>query len=295
MKTIAVTGASGLIGSALCKHLQARGYNVAPLARVRRDGEPGWNPHSGAICLQDGAHADAVVHLAGESVVGRWTPQKKQAIESSRVPTTRKLARFLAALPQPPQVFISASAIGIYGNRGEEPLDETAMAGSGFLAKICTAWEDAAAPAREAGIRVVHPRFGLVLSRHGGALAAMLPPFKLGLGGTLGNGEQWQSWITLEDTVRALTHAVENDISGTMNAVAPHAVTNAGFTHALGRQLKRPALIAVPAFVLRAALGTQAANEMLLSSAHVVPQVLQTSGFMWNQPTLDLALAHELA
>ena len=293
MKTIAITGASGLIGTALREHLVTCGYHVVGLGRVTNDGEFGWNPATGTIKLKGDVHADAVVHLAGESVVGRWTAQKKRDIDSSRGIATHKLAQFLAAMPQPPEVLVSASAIGIYGNRGEELLDENSMAGTGFLAGVATRWEDAAAPARAAGIRVVHPRIGVVLSSRGGALAAMLPAFKLGAGATIGNGSQWQSWISLDDAVRAITHALEHPLVGPMNLVAPHAVTNGQLTRTLAKQLKRSALLKIPAFALRAALG-EAADEMLLSSTHVVPRVLEQSDFIWNQPTLDAALAHEL-
>jgi uncharacterized protein (TIGR01777 family) len=293
MKNIAITGASGLIGKALCAELQEKGYSVFPLARIDDDTNCGWNPRTGAVRLQRYAHADAVFHLAGERVVGRWTPAKKRAIMSSRSTTTKHLAAFLAASPRPPEAMICASAIGIYGNRCEELLDENSMAGTGFLAQVSAAWEDAAAPARLAGIRVAHARLGVVLSREGGALAASLPPFRFGLGAKLGNGTQWQSWISLEDTVRALIHILETELNGPVNVVAPHSVTNAQFTRALGAQLKRPALLSIPAFVLRAALG-EAADEMLLSSAHVVPRVLEHSGFRWNQPTIEAAFAHEL-
>ena len=293
MKTIAVTGASGLIGSALCAHLTACGYTVLPLPRVSADGEVGWNPATGAVRLPADARADAVIHLAGESVAGLWTAQKKHRILASRVEATHKLAQFLAASSQPPQALFCASAIGIYGNQGDTILDETSAAGSGFLAEVTTGWENAATPAREAGIRVAHLRFGVVLSRHGGALAAMLPPFRFGLGAVVGSGEQWQSWISLEDTVRAIVFVLEKQLSGPVNIVAPHAATNAQLTHALGAQLKRPTFLRIPAFAIRAALG-QAANQMLLSSAHVLPRVLEHQGFEWKYPHLEVALAHEL-
>lgn len=294
MKTIAITGASGLIGSALCEELKTRGYRVVPLARVTSDEEAGWNVRSGKVRLADDARADAVFHLAGESVAGLWTRAKKHAILSSRATATRRLAEYLAAQPAPPEALICASAIGIYGDRGEELLTENSMAGTGFLAKVGTAWEDAAAPARAAQIRVAHARFGIVLSQRGGALGASLPVFKLGLGAPLGSGAQWQSWISLHDTVRALVHLLESELAGAVNIVAPHAVTNAQFTHALAQQLKRPAILRVPAFALRAALG-EAANEMLLASAHVVPHALEQSGFVWDFPTIEAAFAHELA
>lgn len=292
-KTIAITGASGLIGKALCAELLARGFRVWPLRRVDSDERDGWNNATGAIRLPNDERADAVIHLAGEPVAGIWTEAKKRAIVDSRDAPTRRLAEHLAAVPAPPEVFICASAIGIYGNRGDEVLDEGSPAGTGFLAEIVAKWESATEPAKEAGIRVVNSRFGIVLSKKGGALAASLPAFKLGLGATLGSGSQWQSWISLSDTVRALIHILEHDIDGPVNLVAPNPVTNTDFTRALGAQLQRPALLNVPAFILRTAL-REAADEMLLASYRVLPKVLNESGFVWDQSTIAATFAHEL-
>ncbi|HEX8552046.1 MAG TPA: TIGR01777 family oxidoreductase [Abditibacteriaceae bacterium] len=297
MKTIAVTGASGLVGTVFCELARANGHRVFGLARVAAPSAqtPGWNIKSGQFVLPDNARADVVVHLAGETVVGRWTPQKKRAILDSRVPATRALATFLAQQSTPPEVFVSASAIGIYGNRGDAPLDETAMAGTGFLARVATEWEDATLPAKAAGIRVVTPRLGIVLSTQGGALAAMRPPFALGLGGPMGKGTQWMSWISLEDTARALLHVVETrEIAGPLNFVAPEPVRNREFAQTLAAQLRRPALLPVPGFVLRLLLG-EAADGMLLYSSRVVPAHLENSGFQWNSPNLAEALKKELA
>lgn len=293
MKTIAVTGASGLIGKELCAELAERGYRAVSLRRVSLDEGTGWNSGTGAIRLPDDERADAVFHLAGEPVAGLWSAAKKRAIEESRVGATERLAKFLAALPSPPEALICASAIGLYGDRGDELLDENSAAGSGFLANVVTGWEDACRPAAEAGMRVAQARFGVVISRKGGALAASLPAFKLGLGAALGSGRQWQSWISLEDTVRALLHVLDGGISGPVNIVSPQAVTNAEFTQALAAELHRAAFLKIPAFALRAVLG-QAADEMLLSSAHVVPGVLQASGFAWRQRTIEEAFEFEL-
>jgi len=293
MKTIAITGASGLIGRALCAELLARGYRAWPLRRVDSDEKPGWNSTTGTIRLPEGERADTVIHLAGEPVAGLWTNAKKAAIVESRDQPTRLLTEFLAALPQPPATFVCASAIGFYGDRGDEWVDETSTIGSGFLAEVAAKWEAATEPARQASIRVANARFGVVLSPRGGALAASLPAFKLGLGATLGSGRQWQSWISLDDAARALIHLVENHISGPVNIVTPHPVTNREFTRTLAAQLRRPALLKVPAFALHAAL-QDAADEMLLSSTRVVPKVLADSGFVWAQPTIKEAFAHEL-
>jgi len=293
---ILISGASGLIGSALARRLAASN-EVVRLVRHRTagDAEIAWNPDAGTIDAGALEGLDAVVHLAGENVgAGRWTAAKKARIRASRVEGTSLLARTLAGLTRPPRAMVSASAIGFYGDRGGEELDETSGAGRGFLAEVCRAWEAAAAPASEAGIRVVLARFGVVLARQGGALARMLPLFRLGLGGRLGSGRQFMSWIALEDAVGALAFVLENEsLEGPVNVTSPQPVTNRQFTASLARVLRRPALLHAPAFALRAALG-EMAEEMLLASARVFPRRLLASGYRFAQPDLETAL-RELA
>lgn len=288
---IAITGASGFVGSALLQHLRTRGHTVATLAR---GGSPTagtfrWDPATGSVTPELGA-LDAFVHLAGESVAHRWTAARRRAIDQSRGPATERLCRTLAALPQPPAVLISASAIGIYGDRGDEELDEHSTAGTGFLADVARAWEAGTAPLQQVGTRVVNLRIGLVLDPDGGALARMLPPFRLGLGGRLGNGRQWASWITRHDLLRAITFALErSEVRGALNAVGPAPVTNRDFTRALGRTLRRPAFLPVPAFALRLLFG-EMANDVLLSGQRVLPKALLTAGFTFEHAAIDAAL-----
>ncbi|MFQ5915907.1 MAG: TIGR01777 family oxidoreductase, partial [Nitrospinota bacterium] len=238
---------------------------------------------------------DAAVHLSGENIgEGRWTAAKKAAIRDSRVKSTRLLAETLARLEQPPRVFVCASAVGYYGDRGEEVLREESPLGSGFLPDLSLEWESAAEPAVQKGIRVVHLRNGIVLSPKGGALAKMLPPFKLGLGGKLGSGRQYVSWISLDDMVGVIRHALEREsLSGPVNAVAPNPVTNAEFTQTLGRVLSRPTVFQVPAFTLRLAFG-EMADAALLASARVEPARLLASGYSFRHPELEGALRHIL-
>jgi uncharacterized protein (TIGR01777 family) len=225
--------------------------------------------------------------------VGRWTEQKKKRLHDSRVDGTSLLARALAALPVKPKTLISASAIGFYGNRGDEILDETSPPGSGILAGICRAWEQAAAPAAEAGIRVAFLRIGLVLGRSGGALAKMLPVFRLGLGGRLGHGAQYWSWVAIDDVVQAISFILNNPaVRGPVNMVAPNAVTNREFTAALARVVRRPAFFSVPAFALRMIFGREMANEMFLSSVRVQPKVLEQHGYRFALPSIEPALRH---
>lgn len=296
---VAITGSSGLIGSALVERLRANGHEVTRLVRSRdRAGGPGaayWDPARGEVDAAGLEGHDVVIHLAGESLVGLWTARKKARIQDSRVRGTRLLAEALAALSRPPAVLLSASAIGFYGARPPDVgLDEDAPPGTGFLADTARAWEAAADPARAAGIRVVHPRFGLVLSPRGGALAAMLPLFRLGLGGRLGSGAQVWSWITLDDVVEAALHALRTEsLAGPVNFVAPEPVSNAEFTRVLGRVLRRPALLVVPAFAARLAAG-EMAEEMLLSGARVVPRRLLETGYRFRFPALEPALRHLL-
>jgi len=294
--TIAVSGASGFVGSTLVASLRAQGANVKRLVRSPpRDPETdiAWNP---AAPLDPAAleGLDAAVHLAGESIAGLWTAGKKARIRDSRRAGTRLLCERLAALDRPPRVLVSASAIGIYGDRGDEVLREDRPSGSGFLADVCREWEAAAQPARDAGIRVVHLRFGMVASPTGRALKQMLLPFKLGLGGRLGSGRQYMSWISLDDVVGAIQHTLVTDsLAGPVNAVAPDSITNAEFTKTLGAALHRPTIFPVPEFVLRLLLG-EMAEELLLASQRVEPARLLASGYKFRQPTLRSALEEML-
>jgi uncharacterized protein (TIGR01777 family) len=289
---ILISGSHGFVGSALVPLLRGRGHRVSRLVRSRpqSSGEVGWNPERGELDAELAGACDAIIHLSGEPVAGRWTPAKKEAILRSRVDSTRLLAEAVARSGGR-QVLVCASAIGIYGERGEQVLGEDATPGAGFLADVCQQWEAAAEPARAAGARVAHARIGVVLSPRGGALGALLPIFKLGLGGKLGNGQQWMSWISLPDVANALVFAVENEaVSGPANLVAPAPIRNQVLVQSLGRVLRRPTVAAVPAFALRAALG-EAADEMLLFSTRVAPQVLLRAGFRFEHPALDEALA----
>lgn len=294
---IAITGASGLVGTQLVAFLRAGGHEVHTLVRrpPQKPDEILWNPESGEIDAAALERFDAVIHLAGVSLSsGRWTEKRKRAIRDSRVKGTSLLARTLATLSHPPRVLISTSAVGYYGDGGEMPLTESSANGDGFLAEVCTQWETAADPARQAGIRVVHPRFGVVLAGNGGVLTRLLPIFKLGAAGRLGSGRQYFSWIALDDLLAILLMAVANDgLVGPINAVAPEAVTNVEFTKTMGRVLHRPAFIAAPAPLLRFGLG-QMADELLLVSQRVRPVRLESLGFPFSFPTLEAALRHEL-
>lgn len=295
---VAVTGASGLIGSALVPHLTAHGHRVRPIVRrAPRDGEIGWDPDSGRLDPRDLEGVDAVVHLAGENVGGRWTAGRKARIRSSRLVGTRLLSEGLARTSKRPAVLVSASAVGIYGDRGDEILDEESPLGDpkeDFLAAVGQEWESAAEPARAAGIRVVHPRFGVVLSPEGGALGRMLLPFRLGLGGRLGSGSQWMSWISIDDAIAAVLHLLATDsLRGPVNVTAPEPVRNRDFTRALGRALSRPTPFAVPSFALRLAFG-EMADGTLLASTRVMPRRLLASSFRFSHPDLESGLRHVL-
>jgi uncharacterized protein (TIGR01777 family) len=288
---ILVSGASGLIGSALVPVLERAGHDVLRLSR--RAGPPGvvaWDPDAGRLDPSAIDGIDAVVHLAGENIAGgRWTPARKAAIRSSRIRSTDLLARTVAGLDRPPSVFVSASALGYYGHRGDERLTESSPPGSGFLAAVCREWEAATAPAEAAGIRTVHLRIGLVLAREGGALAEMLLPFRMGLGGPLGSGRQWWSWIALEDLVRAFEHALAvPELRGPVNGVAG-AVTNREFTKTLCRVLRRPMFLPVPRFALKLLLG-EMAEALLLASARLEPDRLRATGFRFGHAELEPAL-----
>ncbi len=292
---VAFSGASGMLGRALMRGVSARGAPILQLVRRAPAGpdELQWSPGA-EPALADRAPIEglfAAVHFSGSNVAAhRWTAAYRREMTESRVGSTATLARVLAGLQKPPQVLLAASAIGIYGDRGEDYLDERSPAGSGFLAELCRQWEAAAAPAVEAGIRVVHLRFGVVLAPGAGALGKMLPVFRLGLGGRLGSGRQWMSWISLEDAVNAMIFALETpELSGPVNLTASSPVTNAEFTRVLAMRLNRPALLPVPAFALRLAFG-QMADETMLSSARVFPGRLTAAGFLFRHPVLPDAL-----
>jgi uncharacterized protein (TIGR01777 family) len=296
---IILSGASGMLGSALHQALTARGISTLQLLRrvPTAEGQLQWNPGLDPSIENPEAleGAAAAIHLAGASVAAhRWTEAYRRELAASRVGSTQQLATVLAGLQQPPKVFIVASAIGIYGDRGDELLEETSAPGTGFLADLCRQWEAAAAPAVQAGIRVAHLRFGVVLGPRQGALQQMLPPFRLGLGARLGSGRQWMSWVGLADVVAAILFVLESaDLSGPLNLTAPNPVTNAEFTSALGRQLRRPAFLTVPAFAVRIMFG-QMGDEALLASARVLPVKLQAAGFRFALPEIDGALEKAL-
>jgi uncharacterized protein (TIGR01777 family) len=289
---VAVSGASGLIGRALVPRLQRDGHTVLRLVRrePRGAGEVRWDPEAGRLDAAALEGVDAAVHLAGESVAGgRWTDERKRRIRDSRVEGTRLLAATLAKLKNCPSALVSASAVGIYGSRGDERLDEMSAPGGDFLAGVVREWEAAAAPASEAGIRVAHLRFGIVLSARDGALAKMLPAFRLGAGGTLGNGRQWMSWLSLDDAVELIVHALRDPgFGGAVNAVAG-AVTNAEFAATLGRVLGRPSLVPVPAFALRLMFG-EMADGAILASQRVDHRRLTQMGYAFRHPELEEAL-----
>lgn len=293
---IAITGASGLVGSALVDLCRASGHEVFPAARMPAGRAPlVWDPEAGLLEPGRWEAYDAVVHLAGENIAARrWDARQKARIRASRVEGTRRLCEGLARLEKPPRVLACASAVGFYGNRGDELLDESSPPGRGFLAEVCQEWEGAAEPARQAGIRVVHLRFGIVLSARGGALARMLLPFRLGLGGPIGSGRQWMSWIALDDAAGAIVHVLNAEgVCGPVNLVSPRPVTNRDFARTLARVLRRPAWLFLPAPVARLALG-EMADDMLLASTRTVPRVLVETGYRFAHAELEPALAHLL-
>lgn len=294
---IAVSGSTGLIGSALVPFLKEQGHEVFKLVRVRADllhDEIGWDPQRGVInpSLLEGM--DAVVHLAGENIMGRWTEAKKEKIRRSRVQGTKLLCQALGSLKHPPSVFVAASAIGYYGDRGDEILTEKSSKGNGFLSDVCQQWEEVSSPLKEKGIRIVNLRFGMVLSSKGGALKQMLPVFKWGLGGKMGAGNQWMSWIDIDDLIRIIDFALRKDqLAGPINAVSPNPVTNQTFTETLAKQLRRPAFMAMPAFAVKLVFG-QLGTELLLSSERVAPRKLEEAGYPFAYPQLEQTLKHIL-
>jgi len=294
---ILVSGASGLVGASLIPSLLSEGHQVLRLGRgaPRGPADVRWDPDHGVLDARAIEGVDAVVHLAGENIAsGRWTPARKARILDSRKNGTALLASALSKASHPPKVFLSASAIGYYGNRGAEVLTEESVAGSGFLPEVCRQWEDAAAPVQAAGVRTVFLRIGIVLSTQGGALAKMLLPFRLGVGGRIGSGVQYMSWITLPDLRDAIRHCLfSSNVAGSVNAVSPHPVTNSEFTAALGSVLARPTIFPLPAFAARIVLG-EMADELLLASTRVRPAKLERSGFVFRQPEIREALSHIL-
>lgn len=303
MMKILVSGATGFIGSHLVPYLTAQGHAVTILTRSASIVSAGsvhppsiqWDPARGVLNPQQMEGFDAVVHLAGDPIAhGRWTPEKKRRIRDSRVQGTKLLSETLAKLSRPPKVLVCASAIGYYGDRGSELVNEESPVGTGFLAETGVAWEQAAQPAAQKGIRVVYVRIGIVLSGEGGALKMMLPPFQMGVGGILGNGRQYMSWVSLDDLVGIIHHALQTEsLRGPANAVAPQPVTNREFTKTLGKVIHRPTLFPVPPFALRALFG-EMADAALLASTRVEPKRVLNSGYRFQHPQLEGALRKAL-
>jgi uncharacterized protein (TIGR01777 family) len=295
---ILVTGSTGLVGSALLPFLKSKRHEVFRLVRSQAKTGPAaiyWNPEKGIDDVARLKGMDAVVHLAGENIAeGRWTQEKKKRIRDSRVNSTRVLSGTLAQLMQPPRALLSASAIGYYGNRGDRVMREESAPGSDFLANVCREWEAATEPAVQKGIRVVTLRFGAILTPEGGALSKMIVPFQFGVGGKIGSGSQYMSWVALDDVIGAINHALVNEsLRGPVNVVAPHAVTNYEFTKTLGRVLSRPTIFSVPAFAARLAFG-EMADAVLLASTRVEPAKLKESGYVFQHPELESALRQML-
>lgn len=295
---ILISGSSGLIGSAVCAHLTQQGHTVIRLLRTGHNlpsDAVHWDIERNVIHDSDNIrNTEAILHLGGETVVGRWTDAKKARIRDSRVRSTRALAERAAGMDPRPQVFLSASAVGYYGDRGDETLDESSSGGDGFLAGVCRDWEEAVQPAVDAGIRTTPLRLGMIVSRHGGGLKEMLLPFRLCLGGRMGSGKQYMSWIDIQDVCRAIDYLLRADrLSGPVNLTAPEPVTNIAFTRALGRVIRRPTPFPVPAFAARLLFG-ELADAMLLASQRVVPARLLEAGFTFDFPDVDASLRHHL-
>jgi uncharacterized protein (TIGR01777 family) len=289
---ILISGASGLIGSALSSRLSADGHTVSRL--VRRDAKAGeftWDPAAGKLDPAAFDGCDAVINLSGAGIGDkRWTDEYKSELVSSRIQPTELLASTIAALDHMPSVFLSGSAVGWYGDRGDERLDELSVPGNDFLSDLCQQWEAATLIAEKAGVRTVHLRTGVVLSSRGGALKKQLPLFKLGLGGRFGSGHQWQSWISIDDEVGAIAHLLSAEICGPVNLTAPEPVTNTEFTSTLARVLHRPAVLPVPMFAPKMLLGGELVESLLLSSQRVLPTALQRSAYEFRHPTLEAGL-----
>jgi uncharacterized protein len=295
---IVVSGATGLIGTALTSVLTGRGHEIVPLVRrAVRSGERAisWDPDQGRIDRVALEGHDAVIHLAGENVFGRMSRAKMHRIRDSRVLGTRLVSEALGALRRPPATLLAASAVGYYGDRGDETLDERSASGGDFLAQVAREWEAATTAARRAGIRVVNMRFGIVMTPNGGALAKMLPPFRVGLGGPIGSGKQYVSWIALPDLIEAIRYLLDDrSLDGPVNLTSPAPVTNREFARTLGRVLGRPAVVAVPAFALRMAFGVEGA-AMMQSGQRVMPRRLEATAFQFAYPAVEPALRHLLA
>ena len=293
--TVVVAGSSGFVGQRLCAFLRAGGHRVVRLVRREAKGpdQVCWEPSAGELDPAALSGATAVINLAGPSISDRWTPAYKQVIEQARVDVTRTLATALATLGED-IALVSASAVGFYGDGGERLLDEGAQAGEGFLARVGQAWEGAAVPARAAGLRVVRPRIGLVLEPGGGVLETLLPLYRKGLGGPAGSGRQWMPWVSADDVLGILHHLVRCPLQGPVNTVSPEPVRQKDFASTLGQVLGRPAFVPAPAFALRAMMGREQADELLLAGQRAVPSVLEDTGFTWHHPTLEPALRHLL-
>jgi uncharacterized protein (TIGR01777 family) len=294
---IAIAGASGLVGSALIPFLEHDGHTITRIVRsAPRAGEIEWHPNQDELNSKDFEGFDVIINLAGENIAaGRWTDDQKRKIRDSRVNGTHLLSEAIAKLAPKAKVFVCASATGIYGDRGDETLDEQSESGGGFLAGVCREWEKASEPASRVGVRVVNLRFGPIIAREGGMLAKLLTPFKMGMGGKVGSGKQFISWVGLDDAVRAVMLAIKDEsIRGPLNVVAPNPVTNEDFTRALGHVLNRPTALAMPAFAARLAFG-EMADEMLLASQKVMPKKLIGAGFEFKHPKLEPTLKDLLA
>lgn len=291
--TVAIAGASGFMGTTLARHLLSHGHGVRRIGRGH-DADFQWDPGSGRLDAAALDGADAVVNLSGANIGQRWTRDHKRAIVESRVRSTELLARTLAVASSRPRVFIATSAVGIYGDRGDEVLDDSSPPGGGFLAGLVRQWEAAAAPARDAGIRVVHPRFAPVLNPEGGMLAKLIPIFNLGGGGKIGKGTQWLSWVALTDAMRATSFLIETEtLEGAVNVSSPNPITNAEFARTLAEVLRRPALAAVPAFAVKLLYG-EMGEETVLAGQRVLPRRLTAAGFAFAFPELAAALRHEI-